>query len=783
MKKIISLILLYIVSLNQVSAWIFFYSIMPNTTDDKNLEYIELYNSWSWNINLEWYQIKDKSNKIYTFGSGEFLQAEQQLKFYRTQTSILLNNTDEDIFLYDKSWSLIDSFSYSTSTKWQEIIIHNITQSTQTWTTNSGSTDSNSWSTNSWTTSSWALTNSWAINTNNNSWATNTWAINNSGSTNTWSLTNSWTTNQNTNSWATNSWAIINSGSTNTWTIEKINLIYEFQNPSYVTDKTTNMSEYICDNSKDECKINLNLEKSFTWSFKKSNYTCKIDFGLKWWNTWEENKCNPTSITFPKWIYEIKMQIISKSDPGQIVEKQFTLKNNIEAQIIEKEKIIYKDKIVYKDKICSSSSSSSSNSSNSNSSQNTNTTTNHPNINIISPLITIQSWIKAGVCTKTDCNVNLIYEPKNKNEQCLWDFWNWTYNTKDTDKKCNPWYVKFSIWNHKISLKVFDKYNPNNYKISYLNFSNFPKNKTKNIVDNKIDKQVNIIDTKNINTEHKEENQVDIVDKYIDKKEILEDKDLENSLISYLKQNTNSWSIDKNKEKIIKEIKDLQKETKNINSTKISTKSKNKIHLPYFMDDYKIQQKEKEQNIIIQWRLWSKILSWSTVTCTESCSINLIAKDNNQTTKYIWDFWNWIKFTWQNPSYVKYNKSWTYNIKLTSYLKNNEIKTDLFKVIVKEKPKIIKKKKKKTYKKRKSYKSKTTENKWIFLTKEKLENNYIPIKILKSDFIEKQNVWQYCSSIDYFPETINRFKILVIFLISMLIILMWFMIAKQREII
>jgi hypothetical protein len=59
--KIISLFLLYFFSINTLFANIYFSEIMPNTTDDKNLEYIELYNSGETKKDISNYKIKDKS--------------------------------------------------------------------------------------------------------------------------------------------------------------------------------------------------------------------------------------------------------------------------------------------------------------------------------------------------------------------------------------------------------------------------------------------------------------------------------------------------------------------------------------------------------------------------------------------------------------------------------------------------------------------------------------------------------------------------------------------------
>ena len=658
MKKVISLILLYIFSINQVSAWIFLYKIMPNTTDDKNLEYIEIYNSNTEKISLEWYTLKDKSNKSFDFWYWEYIESNSSKKYFRSKTSIILNNTNEELYFYDNNSVLIDSYSYSSSTKSEAILIHN---------------------------------------TNTNSWAT----------------TNSWTT--------------------SSWSLENIELIYEFQNPSYLIDKTINLEKYICDKEKDECKINLNLENSFNWSINKNDYICLIDFGLKWWTTWQEDSCNPSTITFPKWIFNIKMKITSKADSNIFSEKSFILENSPGSEIIE----IETEKIIYKEKSCSSNSASTSSSV-----SNTNNSSYWTNskININNPIIQIQSWISAWKCNKTDCSVNLIYKPKNKNEMCLWDFWGWNFKSNNTDKKCNPWYVKYWLWNHKISLKVFDKNNLSNYKISYLNFEN---------------KAPHSVSTK----EKEEATKISEIDKY--KNKIID----ENSPITpFLKGD---------------ELQDKKLDVDKIVDIVDKKEIKPKIKLPYFMDNY-----ENNKNIILQWRLWNKTLSWSTITCIDKCSLNFTAKDNQNIVEYLWDFWNWEKFSWQNPSYIKYKTFWKYNISLVTLDKNWVRNIENFEVIYKQKPVIIKTKKKKISKKKyKKKKAKTTSKKdpWVYMTKEKLNSNYVPKKEINKNYVEKSSIAKYCSNIDYFPEAINKFKILVSFLILMLVIVMWFAVLKKRE--
>ena len=74
-KIFISFVLIYNFLFNQVFAEILFSEISPNTIDDKNLEYIELYNSWVLDKSLSWFILKDKSEKEFIFWSWEILKS------------------------------------------------------------------------------------------------------------------------------------------------------------------------------------------------------------------------------------------------------------------------------------------------------------------------------------------------------------------------------------------------------------------------------------------------------------------------------------------------------------------------------------------------------------------------------------------------------------------------------------------------------------------------------------------------------------------------------------
>ena len=284
-KNILIILVFSFLLFNKVFAELFFSELMPNTIDDTNLEYINIYNSWSSVINLEWYYIKDKSWKQFDFGYWEYLWAFETRKITRVESKIILNNSSEEIFLYNNYWTLLNNFSYSLSIKWEKIIILNDEN-------NESDTINNEWS------------NQEEQEEENNEVNFNNFEIK-----------------------------------------------YNFQNPSYLLEKDTIKDKYICDNTKDECKINLDLRDSFDDEYIEWNFNCEIDFWLSWWINWEEYKCNPNTIIYPVWIFNLQFQIISKIDNTKIFTKNISIENNIKLEVIEKEIIVENivEKIVEKE--------------------------------------------------------------------------------------------------------------------------------------------------------------------------------------------------------------------------------------------------------------------------------------------------------------------------------------------------------------------------------------------------------------------------------------------------
>ena len=652
MSKFLVRILIFFVFYNSVWANLFISEIYPNTIDDANLEYIELYNSWSSNLSLSWYILKDKSEKEYVFWTWDFIESFSGKKIFRTESKILLNNSDEELYLYDNTWTLIDSFSYNETTEWEIIEIIDIDNSRVFW----WEIETNSWELSS----SWELIDipnievevqswldfltwniwkcksydckinlsvenifTWSFDINNYSclwdfwtWATfstwtdekcNPWYVNYLSWTynidlkvfetnNKWNYKTWWIIIQNNNSATVEEWGWDRYWWTLSWIIQDFELKYNFQNPTYILDKDTLSWTYICDNSKDECKLNLDLRDSFNDYYSESDFDCEIDFWFDWWLNWEENKCNPSTIVYPKWEFNLSFKIVNKTDSGQVYTWWFLLENKvdpiIEEKIVTNTRTVYEDRIVYLPSPLTPLPEGEGNSSN-------------ESIDIETPEIIIQSWLdENNNCKKEDCNLNLNYESKNSKEVCLWDFDWWVY-TSWTEKKCNPWYVKYKVWNYKVKLKVYEAWNEENFKESFLEFGN-------------------------------------------------ERDDIIVELDPIIQWDKNEYTMDS----LVK----LGNDNNNKPIAKIS----------------------------LQWRVGkTKKQSWNLLECfwVDKCSVNLDWSQSydldNDIESFDWDLWNWETFSWVNPPSFWYEK-WYYKISLKVIDSEDNSSEDYFYVDVKE---------------------------------------------------------------------------------------------------
>ena len=116
MRTIVAIFLLLAFS-TRVFSTVEFVTILPNTLDDTNLEYIELRNTGCHDVDISGYILSDASTKEYRFDTGIIILSHETYHIGRPTSKIILNNTDETLYLRQSSGTLVDQFSYRTSTK------------------------------------------------------------------------------------------------------------------------------------------------------------------------------------------------------------------------------------------------------------------------------------------------------------------------------------------------------------------------------------------------------------------------------------------------------------------------------------------------------------------------------------------------------------------------------------------------------------------------------------------------------------------------------------------
>lgn len=240
------------------------------------------------------------------------------------------------------------------------------------------------------------------------------------------------------------SWGLDDEIDTNSWitqtgSLEIPDIVFEFQNPSYLVDKNLSLTSFVCDNTKDECKVNFDLTPSFTGIFLENNYYCTIDFSFT-----GSNLCNPNSIIFPVWETQVKFRIYEKWNTSNYKEKIISIINSkqVVSTIVPISSWWWNDDIFIPD-----------------------------------PIITIQSWVdKNYICEKDDCILNLTAENSFSSSKisCLWNFWNISYNNWEQNK-CNPGYLHYTAWTFEIKLKLFEAWNSSNYKETSIKIYNNSK--------------------------------------------------------------------------------------------------------------------------------------------------------------------------------------------------------------------------------------------------------------------------------------------------------------------
>lgn len=405
------------------------------TIDNSTSSHLRLKtNAWIWILGNSWEEIKLLYTKSFNnykntfFIENNIISYEENIN--ETLTWVLLEeeiieNTESDMLL-NWTWTLENN---------EDLII------------------TNTWPDNDIQNNEKENTNTWFLIVENDEeiWLSNEIIVENSD---TWTLLD-----EKTWSWIPEK-ELLTLNNTQTQTIETQIFTWTIvlQSPSYLED--TWESKYICDSSKDECKVNYKLqidEWSWFWDIW-NDYECLWDFWI-WEPTQEEEKCNPNTIVYPIWNFETTYKIIEKTNTWNYFEKRIFITNTWKKEE-QKSKTIY---------INSSWNSS------------------YP-ISISKPEINIQSWLdENNNCKKEKCSINFEYKIKNSKERCKWDFWSW-YLTWD-EEKCNPSYINYWTWDYQVTLRVYELWNETNYKESTFSFSNKINTKNINIWNNLINEE------------------------------------------------------------------------------------------------------------------------------------------------------------------------------------------------------------------------------------------------------------------------------------------------------
>ncbi|MFK7779972.1 MAG: thermonuclease family protein [Candidatus Gracilibacteria bacterium] len=260
----IKFFIIYFLLINHTFADILFSEIFPNTVDDKNLEYIELYNSGDLEKSLSGFILKDKIGKEYIFSEGEILGIGEKKKYLRTLTKIILNNFDEELFLNDNLGTLVDSYNYNTTVKGEVIIIGENNENEEV---------------------EESIIEEEIIEEEIIEEKVPDIIIDN---------------------------------------YEVPDVIFSFQRATYLLEKEKISPSYTCDTSKEACKINLDFRNSFTGDFSENDFECETDFGF---TNDQENRCNPSTIIVPVGTFNFKIKIVSK-ETLEFSEKSFSVINN-----------------------------------------------------------------------------------------------------------------------------------------------------------------------------------------------------------------------------------------------------------------------------------------------------------------------------------------------------------------------------------------------------------------------------------------------------------------------
>ncbi len=263
-----SLLVLFFISCVSVQWFFQIVEVLPNTWDDKNLEYITLQNISLEPRSLSWYVLSDLK-KDFHIEEEIFLEPWEQKEFLRPETKLILNNSNEEIRLTSPEWVILDQIEYKKSIKWEVLNFRGIEEVLH----------------------EEIISDEIGLEYISDE-------------------------------------VTITEITENTPTVSELEIpevVFSFQRPSYI-EYSEKEKKYICDSHHDECKVNLDLRNSFSEDTPERDYICSIDFWF-WTLTWQEQRCNPNTIIFPKGIHNIIFRITHEDYPEIYKEKNIIISN------------------------------------------------------------------------------------------------------------------------------------------------------------------------------------------------------------------------------------------------------------------------------------------------------------------------------------------------------------------------------------------------------------------------------------------------------------------------
>lgn len=377
-----------------------------------------------------------------------------------------------------------------------------------------------------------------------------------------------------------------------------------FQRPSYVDDINWEEIIYKCDEEKEECKVNFNFTKT-NWKKLSSKLRCELKTNFE---SDQFNKCNPNTVVFWKWIYEIIIKVSEKKDFRNFSIRKIVIINweiNIENKYFEYFKKAEKIEKLKK--------------------------------KLFSWEIKIWKIISDEAKIKEKNNI----EKNNNSETSLefnYIFQNPSYILEKNIIK-NKYFCDKSREECKINLKLVRE----DWKDISSNFlcEIKIKSESEEIILNKCNPTTKILSKKE---------EYEIVFK-IYQKDLVKNFKEKNIIIS---------NVDEVIENVEDEINDSESilEWQNIDDgEEIVKNSWTRYYLP-------------QTKISVQWKMWkNKKLNYRKIVCLtyKKCSINFtsgkIYKSQREWISFYWNFWNGRKYYWYNPKSIKY-LPWKYNVKL-----------------------------------------------------------------------------------------------------------------------